>query len=222
MASLFRARQLSAPGTCTLRHADRHRQGGVRRPLSLAFPIWCYQKRFEEALFMRQALSDVSCRFVAADRRVLLLARWPTRKRLSTLPRLALRSIGLGKSARRRKTSDVVYVHRALPLSKQPLCDRIRFTPARRSSNPSKPRSNARRFVCRVNDAHGRGRSSSLCRPPWSFRTQVIDEKRAEGMSYRHLQPAYSVFKDENLRPVSLARSPVKIFLAENTHRTPR
>jgi len=33
-----------------------------------------------------------------------------------------------------------------------PRCDRIRFTPARRSSNPSKPRSNARRFVCRVND----------------------------------------------------------------------
>lgn len=32
-------------------------------------------------------------------------------------------------------------------------------------------------------------------------------------MSYRHLQPAYSVFKDENLRPVSLARNPVVTFV---------
>lgn len=131
------------------------------------------------------------------------MALWPTRKRLFTSPRLALRPVCLGESARCRETSDVVHVHR------EARCDRIRFTPARRSSNPSKPRSNARRFVCRVNDAHGRGRSSPLCRPPWSFRTRVIDEKRAEGMSYRHLQPAYSVFKDENLRPVSLARDPV-------------
>jgi hypothetical protein len=72
------------------------------------------RKRFEEALFMCQSLSDVSCRFVAADRRVLLWPAGPLESVWSRCLGLALRPYGLGKSARCRETSDVVYVHRDL------------------------------------------------------------------------------------------------------------